>query len=262
MKPWQVILTGWAAMALVMLVFYLVQRRTKNAGIVDFVWAAGVGGLAVLYAAVAPGAPARRVLLVSLAGIWSFRLASYLLVDRVLGKPEDGRYQMLRQNWGDKASAFFFTFFQIQALWAVMFAIPFLPVVYRQGALGGLDFLGIAVWLVAVGGETLADRQLARFRAGTQNKGKTCRVGLWRYSRHPNYFFEWIHWFTYVCLGIGAPYGWVTLMGPIVTLLFLYKVTGIPYTEKRALQSRGDDYRRYQQTTSSFIPWFPKREVS
>jgi len=262
MKPWQVILTGWAAMALVMLVFYLVQRRTKNAGIVDFVWAAGVGGLALFYAAAASGAPARRILLASLAAIWSFRLASYLLIDRILGKAEDGRYQMLRQNWGDKAPAFFFAFFQIQAIWAVMFSIPFLPVVYRQGKLGVLDLLAIVVWLVAIGGETLADRQLARFRAAPENRGKTCRVGLWRYSRHPNYFFEWIHWFAYVLLGIGSSYWWVTLLGPVVMLLFLYKVTGIPYTEKRALQSRGDDYRRYQRTTSAFIPWFPKREVS
>lgn len=262
MKPWQVILTGWAAMALVVLVFYFVQRRTKNAGIVDFVWAAGVGGLALFYAAAASGAPARRILLASFAAIWSFRLASYLLVDRVLGKPEDGRYQMLRQNWGDKAFPFFLAFFQIQALWAVMFSIPFLPVVYSQDTLGGLDLLAVLVWLIAVGGETLADRQLARFRADPKNRGKTCRTGLWRYSRHPNYFFEWIHWFTYVCLGLNSPYWLVTLMGPVVMLLFLYKVTGIPYTEKRALQSRGDDYRRYQQTTSAFIPWFPKREVS
>jgi len=260
MRLWLVISIGWAAMALVMLVFYFIQRRTKNAGIVDFVWAAGVGGLAVFYAAVAPGAVSRRVLLATLAGIWSLRLAIYLLTDRVLGKPEDGRYQMLRQKWGRKASPFFLIFFQIQAIWAVMFSIPFLPVVYGQSPLGPLDFLGIAVWLVAIGGETLADRQLTRFRSDPENKGKTCRSGLWRYSRHPNYFFEWIHWFTYVCLGIGSAYGWVTLLGPVIMLLFLYKVTGIPYTEKRALQSRGEDYRRYQETTSPFIPWFPKRD--
>jgi len=261
MKPGQAILIAWATMALIMLVFYCLQRRTKNAGIVDFVWAAGVGGVGVFYATIASGQSGRRVLLAVLAATWSMRLAVYLLVDRVLGKPEDGRYQMLRQNWGDKASVFFLAFFQIQAIWAVMFSIPFLPVAYNPNALGLLDALAIGVWLLAVAGETLADRQLARFRTDPQNRGKTCQVGLWRYSRHPNYFFEWIHWFTYVCLGLGSPYGWVTLMGPIVMLLFLYKVTGIPYTEKRALQSRGDDYRRYQKTTSPFIPWFPKREV-
>ena len=262
MGSWHVILAGWAAVALVMLGFYFVQQRTKNAGIVDFVWAAGVGALAISYAAAATGDVGRRALLAALAGIWSARLAVYLLVDRVLGKSEDGRYQMLRQNWGDKAPSYFLAFFQVQAIWAVMFSIPFLPIAYRKGPLGSLDALAVGVWLIAVGGEALADGQLARFRADPENRGKTCRAGLWRYSRHPNYFFEWIHWFTYVCLGIGAPYGWVTLMGPIVMLLFLYKVTGIPYTEKRALQSRGDDYRRYQQTTSPFIPWFPKREVS
>ncbi len=255
-------LTGWAAMALVMLLFYFVQRRTRNAGIVDFVWASGVGTLAVFYAAASTGDVGRRVLLAALAGIWSLRLAVYLLFDRILGRPEDGRYKMLRQHWGDRASVYFLAFFQMQAIWAVMFSIPFIPVVYRQDALGMPDLLGVGVWLIAVGGETLADRQLARFRADPQNRGKTCRAGLWRYSRHPNYFFEWIHWFSYVCLGIGAPYGWVTLMGPVVMLLFLYKVTGIPYTEKHAVQSRGDDYRHYQQTTSPFIPWFPKREVS
>ena len=189
--------------------------------------------MGVFYATIASGQSGRRVLLAVLAATWSMRLAVYLLVDRVLGKPEDGRYQMLRQNWGDKASVFFLAFFQIQAIWAVMFSIPFLPVAYNPNALGLLDALAIGVWLLAVAGETLADRQLARFRADPQNRGKTCQVGLWRYSRHPNYFFEWIHWFTYVCLGLGSPYGWVTLMGPVVMLLFLYKVTGIPYTEKR-----------------------------
>jgi len=262
MRPWQAILTGYVAMAAVMAVFYCGQRRTKNAGIVDFVWAAGLGALALFYALVASGEVARRVLVAVLAGGWSLRLASYLLFNRVVGKPEDGRYRMLRENWGAKAEGFFFVFFQIQALWAVMFSIPFLPVVYRNGPLGGLDYLGVCVWLLAVGGESLADRQLARWRAAPENRGKTCRAGLWRYSRHPNYFFEWIHWFTYVCLGSGSPYWWVTLAGPAVMLLFLYKVTGIPYTEKRALQSRGEDYRRYQETTSPFVPWFPKRETS
>jgi len=249
-------------MAVAMLVFYLVQRRTKNAGIVDFVWAVGVGALAVFYATAASGHEARRVLLAVLAGTWSLRLAVYLLLNRVWGQPEDGRYQMLRRNWAGKASAFFFVFFQVQAIWAVLFSIPFLPAAHRGDAPNVFDLLAIGIWLIAVGGESLADAQLARFRAEPENRGKTCRIGLWRCSRHPNYFFEWIHWFTYVLLGIGSPYWYVALAGPVVMLLFLYKVTGIPYTEKRALESRGDDYRRYQETTSPFIPWFPKRETS
>jgi steroid 5-alpha reductase family enzyme len=259
MRYGQILLIGWASMAIIMLLFYVIQRRTRNAGIVDFVWAAGVGALAVFYASAAEGNTARNVTLGILAGVWSLRLAFYLLFNRVIGKPEDGRYEMLRNKWGPNAQLNLFFFFQVQAIWAVMFSIPFIPVVYNKTVLGWSDYTGIIVWLIAVIGETIADRQLARFRLDPENQGKTCRIGLWNYSRHPNYFFELIHWFTYVFLGIGSSYWWVTFLGPVLMLLFLYKITGIPYTEKRALLSRGEDYRQYQQTTSSFIPWFPKR---
>ncbi|MGB0715272.1 MAG: DUF1295 domain-containing protein, partial [Phycisphaerae bacterium] len=83
---------------------------------------------------------------------------------------------------------------------------------------------------------------------------------LWRWSRHPNYFFEWIHWWSYVCLAIGASFWWITLMGPALMLFLVLKVTGIPPTEARAIESRGDAYRHYQATTSAFFPWFPKKE--
>lgn len=256
----RILLFGWGAMAVVMLLFYLIQRYTKNAGIVDFVWAAGVGALGIFYASVAPGNGPRNLLLGILVGLWSFRLAAYLLFNRVIGKPEDGRYEILRNKWGPKAQLNFFLFFQIQAVWAVMFSIPFIPVVYNKTALGWTDYTGIIIWIIAIAGESIADRQLAQFRSKAENQGKTCQFGMWNYSRHPNYFFEWIHWFTYVCLGFGSRYWWVTFSGPVIMLLFLYKITGIPYTEKRALQSRGEDYRQYQQTTSPFIPWIKKQE--
>jgi len=263
MGPMTLVLIGWPVMVVVMLVLYVVQRYRRDAGIVDAGWAAGIGGLAVFYAAMADGDPVRRVLLAVLGGAWGLRLAVYLLKNRVLSGEEDGRYQMLREKWGRHAQWFFFIFFQIQAAWAVMFAVPFLPVVFSEApAPAWWDVAGAAVWILAVGGESLADWQLARFRADSGNRGKTCRIGLWRYSRHPNYFFEWIHWFTYVLLAVGSPYVWVTLAGPVIMLVFLYKITGIPYTEKRALASRGDDYREYQRTTSAFIPWFPKRVAS
>jgi steroid 5-alpha reductase family enzyme len=92
------------------------------------------------------------------------------------------------------------------------------------------------------------------------NRGHTCRDGLWRYSRHPNYFFEWLHWWAYVPLSLGAAGGWATILAPLVMLFFLFCVTGIPATEAQALQSRGADYRQYQRTTSAFFPWFPRRE--
>ena len=259
-RVYEAALIGLAAMAAMQLGLYFVQRARRDAGIVDAGWAFGLGLLAVFYAVVGSGDPTRRLILALVAGTWSLRLAGYLFVSRVLGPDEDGRYAMLRERWGARAQLYFFIFFQVQATWSVLFSVPFLVV--ANNATPGFhvwDALGILVAVIAIGGESLADWQLARFRADPANRGKTCRAGLWGWSRHPNYFFEWTHWWAYVLMGIGSPYVWVTLSGPVVMLLFLYKITGIPYTEKRALASRGDDYREYQRTTSAFIPWFPRK---
>jgi steroid 5-alpha reductase family enzyme len=228
---------------------------------VDVTWSAGVGVLAIAFATAAHGDIGRRMLVAALVSVWSFRLAGYLLTNRVLSGEEDGRYQMLRGKWGPRADLHFLWFFQVQALGAVLFAVPLLPGLFLDVPVGRwYDFAGVGVWLISIGGETLSDRQLSRFRRRPDSKGKTCREGLWRYSRHPNYFFEWIHWWTYVLLAWGSAWVWVSLLGPIVMLVLLFRVTGIPYTEKRALRSRGEDYRRYQRTTSAFIPLPPGQD--
>jgi steroid 5-alpha reductase family enzyme len=252
-------LAGWLVMAAVMAVLWWVQRARRDAGVVDVGWAAGLGLLAVLYAVLESGGPQRRLLVAAMAGAWSVRLALYILVNRVIGKPEDGRYRALRAKWGNDAQSRFFVFFQLQALADVIFSIPFLVAMTNpRSGLGAWDLAGVLVWVVAVGGEALADRQLADFRADPANRGRTCRVGLWRASRHPNYFFEWLHWWAYVLVAVGSPCWALTLVGPALMLFFLFKVTGIPATEAQALTSRGDDYRDYQRTTSVFVPWFPR----
>jgi steroid 5-alpha reductase family enzyme len=177
----------------------------------------------------------------------------------VLHEAEDGRYAALREHWQGHQGKFF-GFFMAQALLVVLFSLPFLAVATNPHT--GLTLpmlLGVLVWAGSLAGESLADMQLARFRSCTGNRGKTCRIGLWNWSRHPNYFFEWLHWFAYVLLAWGSPLWWLSLIGPIAMLVSLLWVTGIPYTEQQALRSRGEDYRRYQQDVSMFFPWPPRR---
>lgn len=256
-SPWLLLAGGWLLMAVIMTALWGYQRRTHNAGFVDVCWAAGVGLLGVVYAALAAGEPGRRVLIAACAGIWGLRLGGYLLA-RVRGEPEDGRYRALREQWGTRTQPLMFAFFQLQAFWAVLFATPMLIAAGNEAPLGWLDALGVTIWAVAVGGEALADRQLARFRARPDARGRVCRDGLWRYSRHPNYFFEWVHWWAYVAFAITAPWGWLTLLWPLLMLAFLLKVTGVPPTEANALASRGDAYRAYQRTTNRFFPGPPR----
>lgn len=251
----RLLLEGWTALAALMAVLWLRQLRTANATSVDAAWSAGMGILAVTFALLADGDPQRRLLVGTLAALWAARLAWHLISDRVLGRPEDGRYRAMREQWGHRAPLYFFMFYQGQAIVATLFSVPILAAM-QGGALDAWAAAGALVWLIAVLGETTADRQLSRFRAKPENRGRTCREGWWRTSRHPNYFFEWTHWFSYVLIGHAA---WPTWIGPAVMLLFLFRLTGIPFTEQQAIKSRGDDYRAYQRETSVFFPWFPKR---
>jgi steroid 5-alpha reductase family enzyme len=261
LAPGVQILFGLLIVSTMMTVLWFVQRRTGNAGIVDAGWAAGIGVLGVFYAATSDGYLPRRILVAVLIGTWSARLAIYLLRDRVVGQPEEGRYRTLREKWGAAAERKLFVFFQNQALAALFFAVPILVVAYHPvDRWTAWDLVGALIWCISVGNTILADRQLARFKRRPESRGKTCREGWWCHSRHPNYFFEWLHWWSYVAMAVGSSYWWLTLLAPVVMLYFLLWVTGIPPTEAQALASRGDDYRQYQRTTSAFIPWFPKKE--
>jgi steroid 5-alpha reductase family enzyme len=251
---------GAAVVATFMFVLWMIHLAMKNASIVDVGWAASLGILAIIYALRAPGLPARSWILATMVAVWAFRLAAHLLV-RIVGKPEEGRYVQLRADWKTSLALKFLVFFEAQALLAVILSVPFLlPTLNASPAFSPIEIAAVALWLVAIVGESVADAQLARFKSDPSNKGRTCRVGLWNYSRHPNYFFEWLIWVSFALFAIASPWGWLGLISPILILYFLFKVTGIPATEPQALRSRGDEYRRYQETTPAFFPWFPRRE--
>ncbi|MCO6435732.1 MAG: DUF1295 domain-containing protein [Phycisphaerae bacterium] len=263
MSPWLIHLgSGLLAAGVMMFVLWLVQRRTHNAGIVDVGWTFGIGVLVVALAFVTPGDPIRRATVAAITAFWSLRLGTHL-VRRVGREPEDGRYRNLREWAAPKEQSVLLMFFLLQATWVVLFAVPQYVAMYNAAPLGLQDAAAMLLFAVSITGEGIADRQLARFRNDPAHQGEVCRSGLWRYSRHPNYFFEWLHWFAYPLLAVGVgPAAWITLLGPMLMLVFLLKITGIPPTEQRALQSRGERYREYQRTTSAFFPWFPKEAAS
>ena len=261
MNPGILVALAFAVAFVLFSLLWVYQKRTGDAGIVDVAWGSSVGLFAALFCWFAvTGDSTRRVLIAVFAVIWAARLSWH--VHQRLKKHEDGRYTELEATWGDEKDWRMYRFYQFQALASVLFALPMLVAALNPNPLNVLDFVAIAIWIVAIAGESIADRQLDHFRNNPANKGQVCKDGLWYYSRHPNYFFEWLHWWTYVLFAISYPFGWLSVLAPSLMLFFILKVTGIPPTEKQALKSRGERYREYQRTTNAFFPWFPKTQTS
>ena len=254
-------LNGAAIVAAMMFALWLIHLLIRNAAIVDAGWAAALGILALYYAVAGPGYPARKWAIASMAGFWGLRLAAYLLLSRVVGQPEEGRYVQLRKEWKNHLALRFLFFFEFQALLVAVLSLPFLLACLNTRApLGRVEKFAAGLWLVSMIGEVIADLQLNAFKKNPENHGKTYRAGLWKYSRHPNYFFEWLIWVSYAVFALASPWGWIGLISPALILYFLLGITGIAATEAQALRTRGNEYRAYQRTTSTFVPWFPKKE--
>lgn len=239
---------------------YAVARRMDNYGIVDIAWSYAFGALALFYALAALGWAPRRVLIGAIALLWSLRLGTHLYV-RVIGHhpEEDGRYQEMRRRWAGNFARNMVVFYQQQAVSIVVLGLPFLLIARNPAPrFHPLEIAGAVLWLVAVLGEAAADAQLNAFKKNPAHRGRVCDTGLWAYSRHPNYFFEWCVWVAFFVFACASPWGWSTILCPAVMLYLLLRVTGIPMTEEQSVRSRGDAYRAYQRRVSAFIPWFPK----
>jgi steroid 5-alpha reductase family enzyme len=243
----------------VMAMIWATSVRIKNAGIVDIAWAGLFLVVVVLYAAVGDGYIDRKILIAGMVGVWSARLAIHLYI-RVIGHHpiEDARYAKMRESFGPNADGRFFYFFQLQGILIILLSIPFaLACMNSEPRLSLLEIAALVLWVIAALGESFADRQLAHFKAN--HKGKTCDVGFWKYSRHPNYFFEWLIWCSYFLFALASPYGWISIFCPLLMYYVLTQVTGVPLAEEQSLKSRGDEYRNYQKKTSAFFPWLPKK---
>jgi steroid 5-alpha reductase family enzyme len=260
MSWWALVLLGWTLAAGIQLVLYLRQLRTKDASAVDAGWGVGLVCAGSLYAALGDGELSHRVLIAVLSGL-EFGRVAYVVVRR-FGHGEDSRYAELRARWRswNQEQARFFVFYQAQALLVPLLGIPFVAVVENgHDGLEPLEWAGVAVWLAGAAFELIADAQLRRFKA--EHHGRTMRSGLWRYSRHPNYFGQFLTWIGFALIALAAPWGWTGFFAPALILVLIVFVTGIPPSEEQAIKHRGDDYRRYQQETSPFLPLPPRRSA-
>ncbi len=256
-----VLIGALAFMAAAMTLAWVLARRTGSHGWVDTVWsfATGLCAAGLALAPLGDGSSALRPLLVAGAvGLWSLRLGSHILV-RTLKGGDDPRYAELVRQWGPSAPRRLFLFLQIQAVCGFILALAVMAAAHAPMPFGGVwDILGLIVILTAVGGEAIADRQLAAFRADPANRGKVCDVGLWGVTRHPNYFFEWMGWVAYPLFAIdpGGDYlwGYAALAGPALMYWLLVHASGIPPTEAHMLRSRGNAFRAYMARVNSFWP--------
>ncbi len=245
---------------------WAIQRATGNAGWVDVVWSASTGAAGAIAALApvddAPGYWPRQLIVAVLAVLWSGRLAVHIARRTAGGAPEDVRYAKFRQEWGDRFERRMFGFLMIQAAAAALLTLSMLVAARNPvQALGIADWAGVAILLGAILGETIADRQMRTFRAAHRNTNAICDTGLWGWSRHPNYFFEWLGWCAYPLLAIdlqgGRWPGYLALSSPVFMFWLLRYVSGVPPLEAAMLERRGDAFRSYQRRVSAFVPLPP-----
>lgn len=245
-----------------MIFLWLLQANRRNASYVDIGWTLGLAICALVYALHTNGLLLRKMMILMLVCLWAGRLSA-LLIQRLIKDPsEDSRYAKIRADWKTNQNFKFLAMFLFQGLLDIVLSLPFVLICLNPSpTIAPLEVIGFLISIVGLSGEIIADEQLRAFKAEPSNKGKVCAVGLWNYSRHPNYFFEWVIWFGYFIFALSAPWGFTAIISPLLMIVFLLKVSGIPLAEAQALKTKGEEYRRYQAQTSMFVP-LPKRKLS
>ncbi len=241
-------------------VMWLISIPLKNASIVDVFWGIGFVVVCAFYFFNTEGFDSRKILLLTLVAFWGLRLSIYIGW-RNYGKGEDFRYQQFRKNYGAERY-WWFSFFQVFLLQGVLIwliSAPLLAVQFYSAdqPFGWLDLVALLVWVIGFIFEAGGDFQLAKFKANPANKGKVLNTGFWRYTRHPNYFGDATVWWGYGLFSLAVGSFW-PVFGPVLMTALIIKVSGVAMLE-RTLKNTKPKYKKYVQSTSAFIPWFPKK---
>lgn len=251
-----------SALALILGLVYLVwlvAYRIQKTSIVDVFWSLFILAAAIFYFCLSGPHTRLHILCLFLVSFWAIRLSLHIYF-RGRNHGEEPRYQALRSQWGNQEKRKMLIFYIQQGFAAWVFSIPFLILFTSPRSMFSIwEAVGILIWIAAFNGEAISDAQLLTFKKDPENKGRVCRVGFWKYSRHPNYFFEWLNWVAFAWLALPHTYGNLAVLCPMLMYYFLNKVSGVPLAEKQALKSRSSEYVEYQRVTSAFFPWFPKK---
>jgi len=247
----------WLAIGLsaTMAAAWAVQRSTGSSGWIDTIWSLAVGAFGVVAALFGDGSQSRKIAVLVVIALWAIRLGTHIGW-RTKAGGEDPRYAKLVEEWGASASSRLFWFLQVQALAAFVLVLAVYLAAFNTAQFPrAIDVLALVVAVIALFGEALSDHQLARFRRTPQAKTEVCEAGLWAYSRHPNYFFEWLGWCAFPLLALSAsPWSWLSLLAPTLMYWLLVHVSGIPPLEAHMVRSRGEKFRSLQERVNAFFP--------
>lgn len=257
------IIMGWnlVAVAAMMICGWLISVARRNVTIVDSLWGLGFVLIAWLTFIMSDGFWTRKILIAVLVTLWGLRLSAYLTW-RNWGKGEDPRYGLWRKKSGDRfwlVSLFKVFILQALFLWVISLVLQVGQLAATPSKFTWLDFAGVIVWSIGFVFESVADWQLAKFKSDSANQGRVMDRGLWAYSRHPNYFGEFLIWWGIYLITLAAPDSWWTILSPIIVTAVLLKMTGIPLTEQELVKRR-PGYSEYIKRTSAFVPWLPAKE--
>ncbi|MFZ0611650.1 MAG: DUF1295 domain-containing protein [Desulfobacterales bacterium] len=255
-----IILINLATVVVMMIIGWIISLAYRNVTVVDSLWGLGFVLIVWVTFVLSDGYRPRASLIAALVTIWGLRLSLYL-TKRNWGKGEDPRYGEWRRQSGDRfwiVSLFKVFLLQAAVMWCIALVLQYGQMSPVPGHLTVLDAVGVIVWMTGFLFESIGDWQLARFKSSPANKGKVMDRGLWAYSRHPNYFGEFLMWWGLFLVTLATPASWWTIVSPVIVTVVLLKMTGIPLTEKAITRTR-PQYDDYIERTSAFIPWFPKK---